>query len=305
LAEAAGKMRWLFGKKHEPREKAPPGPEPTVREALLSKLPSEILLRWSNQGMLKEILPDVEALRGISQMPAHRDDAFVHTMKAVDAIEPTLTRRWAALLHDIGKAPTFIETPEGRSRFFEHDRIGTEMVPEIMGAVGEDPETIEQVQRLVRLHMRPISYQPEWTDGAVRRLVEEAEDGRGPEGWADLLALSRADLKGYLPEPIDRGLWVLDSLERRYREILEAEKQAAIQEATEPRSPLAGDEILALTDAEPGPWVGELKDFLCKQVEQGVISREDKARATEIALQWLAEHYSSAGEVGAAGRQEG
>src|SRR5438874_3701678 len=190
------------------REKAPAyeGPEPSLREALLSQRPSDTFMRWALSGRLQEVLPDLAALRGVSQLPAHRDDAFIHTLKVVDAIAPTPVRRWAALLHDIGKGPTFIETPEGRSRFFEHDRIGAVMVPEIMEAAGADPGLTDPVIRLVRLHMRPISYTPEWTDAAVRRLVEEAEEGRGPEGWADLLALARADLAGYLPEPIDRGL---------------------------------------------------------------------------------------------------
>src|SRR2546423_1428682 len=156
-------------------------PEPSLREALLSERPSDILLRWANQGKLEDLMPDLDALRGVPQLPAHRDDAFVHTLKVVDAIVPTITRRYAALLHDIGKGPTFIETPDGRSRFFEHERFGAEMVPEILSAVGEDTKLIDDVQRLVRLHMRPISYTPEWTDSALRRLVEEAEEGRGQE----------------------------------------------------------------------------------------------------------------------------
>src|SRR5919204_1506003 len=162
------------------------GPPISVSEALLADRPSDVFVRWARQGRLREILPDLEALRGITQLPAHRDDAFVHTLKVVDAIAPTPVRRWAALLHDIGKAPTFIETPEGRSRFFEHDRIGAEMVPEIMTAAGANPELIEPVTRLVRLHMRPISYTPEWTDAAVRRLAEEVEavgyEGGGKRG---------------------------------------------------------------------------------------------------------------------------
>src|SRR4051794_31747866 len=91
-----------------------------VSDALLSERPSDLFMRWANEGNLRRILPDLDALRGISQLPAHRDDAFVHTLKVVDAIAPSPVRRWAALLHDIGKGPTFIETPEGRSRFFEH-----------------------------------------------------------------------------------------------------------------------------------------------------------------------------------------
>src|SRR6266576_1517124 len=99
-------------------------PEPPVAEALMSEQPSDIFMRWVRQGRLREALPDLDALRGVSQLPAHRDDAFIHTLKVVDAIAPTPVRRWAALLHDIGKGPTVIAAADGRSRFFEHDRIG-------------------------------------------------------------------------------------------------------------------------------------------------------------------------------------
>src|SRR5437762_9908480 len=201
----------------------------SVSEALMSERPSDIFWRWAKERRLREMLPDLDSLRGVSQLPAHRDDAFIHTLKVVDAIAPTPVRRWAALLHDIGKGPTFIETPEGRSRFFDHDRVGAVMVGEIMPAAGESAELTEQVRRLVSLHMRPISYNSEWTDAAVRRLRDEAnertevgelrteyEDASDnsdlspptsvlDRGWRDLLALARADLRGYLPEPIDRG----------------------------------------------------------------------------------------------------
>jgi poly(A) polymerase len=247
-------------------------------------------MRWAQSGYLKEILPDLAALRGVSQLPAHRDDAFIHTLKVVDAIEPTPVRRWAAMLHDIGKGPTFIETPEGRSRFFEHDRIGAVMVEEIMPVAGESVELTGQVQRLVSLHMRPISYNAEWTDSAVRRLREEAEEGRGPEGWHDLLALSHADLRGYLPEPIDRGLWVLDSLEEHSRRLEEEDRRAARLELSAPRSPLDGDELIALAGREPGPWVGSLKSYLLGEVMVDNLDRDDKEQAKQLAQTWLNAH---------------
>jgi len=275
-----------FGKRRQHASKEAP-PEPTLAEALLSPRPSDILLQWAREGRLHDLLPDLDALRGISQLPAHRDDAFVHTLKVVDAIAPIPVRRWAALLHDIGKGPTFIETPEGRSRFFEHDLVGTEMVPEIMGKVGEPPDLIEDVQRLVSLHMRPIAYTPEWTDGAVRRLVEEAQEGRGPDGWYDLLALSHADLHGYLPEPIDRGLWVLNSLEARWRAIQDAERDAARKEEEQPTSPLDGHEIVALARREPGPWVREAKSYLTSQVASGHLLPDDKDMARTLLKSWL------------------
>lgn len=262
-------------------------PDPSVREALLSERPSDIFAYWADSGHLSAVLPDLDALRNVSQRPAHRDNAFIHTLKVVDAIEPTPVRRWAALLHDIGKGPTFIETPEGRSRFFEHDKMGVIMAEEIMSEHGEPPETIAAVQKLVGLHMRPISYRPEWTDAAVRRLVEEAEEARGSEGWDDLMSLARADLRGYLPEPIDRGLWVLQSLEERRAQLDAVEAQEEALEEHQAWSPLDGNELLALSDREPGPWVGRLKDYLCREVDAGHLHRDDKVRAEELARRWL------------------
>ena len=264
--------------------------EPSVREALLAERPSDIFWRWSQTGKLPEILPDLAVLRGVSQLPAHRDNAFIHTLKVVDAIEPTPVRRWAALLHDIGKGPAYIETPEGRSRFFEHDNIGAAMVPEIMESAQEDADLIEPVRRLVSLHMRPISYHPEWTDAAVRRLREEAEEGRGEEGWRDMLALARADLRGYLPEPIDRGLWVLQQLEARAQRLVDQDRQAALEQEQAPRSPLDGHRLLELSNRAPGPWIAELKDHLLAQVLAGRLDVDDAESAEASARNWLAEH---------------
>lgn len=279
---------WSAKKRAAPEsQKASDERQPSVREALLSARPSDTFARWADEGRLAVILPDLDALRRVSQLPAHRDNAFIHTMKAVDAIEPTPTRRWAALLHDIAKAPTYIETPDGRSHFFEHDKIGSDMAGEIMAEYDEEPALVDAVRWLVRLHMRPLSYRPEWTDAAVRRLAEEAEEVRGRAGWDDLIALSRADLHGYLPEPIDRGLWVLKSLEARREQIDAADRAEEVAEETGPRSPLDGTEILALADREPGPWVGELKGYLQAEVRAGRLGRHDKAAATELARCWV------------------
>jgi poly(A) polymerase len=272
------------------QEDAPDEDEPSVRDALVTDRPSDIFWRWSQTGKLSDVLPDLAVLRGVSQLPAHRDNALIHTLKVVDAIEPTPVRRWAALLHDIGKGPAYIETPEGRSRFFEHDHIGAAMVPEIMQAAHEDEELIEPVRRLVSLHMRPISYDPEWTDAAVRRLREEAEEGRGEEGWHDMLALARADLRGYLPEPIDRGLWVLEQLEARAQRLVEQEQRAALEREEARRSPLDGHRLLELADRPPGPWVADLKDYLLVAVLAGRLDVDDMTSAEALALAWLAEH---------------
>jgi poly(A) polymerase len=268
---------------------APEGKELSVSEALLAPRPSDVFARWAHSGRLREVMPDLDTLRGISQAPAHRDDAFIHTLKVVDAIEAEPVLRWAALLHDIGKGPTYIEAPDGRSRFFEHDKFGAAMTPEIMQAAGEPPELIDKVARLVGLHMRPIAYNDEWTDAAVRRLKSDAQEGRGARGWSDLLSLARADLRGYLPEPIDRGLWVIDSLEAHARRLDAEDATEQDSERLEPRSALDGGALMELAGREPGAWIGRLKDYLTDLVRQGVLGQDDLDGAREAALQWLDE----------------
>ena len=260
--------------------------EPSFQEALLLPRPSDVLWRWGVEGRLVEMMPDLDALRGIPQLPAHRDDAFIHTLKVVDAIEPEPRRRWIALLHDIGKGPTFITTPEGRSRFFEHDRIGAEMVPEILTDFITEEQEVARIQRLVRLHMRPVSYNDEWTDTAVRRLMDECAELPGPDLWDDLMALAHADLRGYLPEPIDRGLWTLQRLEAHRSRILAID--ATESASQEPHSPLSGDDLMRLADRPPGPWISNLKSYLTAEVAADRLGQNDFAHAEEIAREWLA-----------------
>ncbi len=276
---------WL-GRKRQPVD-YPPLTAREFTDALMSERPSDSLARWAVEGRLRSLIPDLDALRGITQLPAHRDDAFIHTLKVVDAIEATPVRRWAALLHDIAKAPTFIETPEGRSRFFEHDRIGVEMVPEIMLDFVDDTALISRVQSLVRNHMRPISYNSEWSDSAVRRLCDDVEESTGEEAWHDQMALARADLRGYLPEPIDRGLWVLDQLEAHRERLLRADREAGQAALNKPVSPLDGHEIVALARKEPGPWIASVKSYLLEEVRSGRLARNDKADAIRLVKAWL------------------
>ncbi|HUP28302.1 MAG TPA: HDIG domain-containing protein [Chloroflexia bacterium] len=277
-----------FSRKRESERSAdPPLTERQFADNLLSSRPSDCIMRWAVQGRLRNLVPDLDALRGVSQLPAHRDDAFVHTLKVVDAIEPVPALRWAALFHDIGKGPTFIETPEGRSRFFEHDKMGAEIAAEILPNFVDDPSLVSKVVRMVRLHMRPISYNAEWSDSAVRRLCDDVEAGEGEAGWQHQMALARADLRGYLPEPIDRGLWVLDQLEAHRRRLMEV---AAGAVSRTPPIPLDGHEILAIANLDPGPWVAEVKEHLLSEVEAGRLAREDKRQAAELAREWLRTH---------------
>ena len=85
---------------------------------------------------------------------------------------------------------------------------------------------------------------------------------------------------------------MLDSLEAHRKRILEADEKVAEKEAEPIRSPLDGHEIMSLAGREPGPWVGQLKDYLDGQVASGELTTGDKEQAAEMARQWLARALS-------------
>ncbi len=101
------------------------------------------------------------------------------------------------------------------------------------------------------------------------------------------LALARADLRGYLPEPIDRGLWVLDQLEAHRARLIHAEIEARQAAQNEPVSPLDGHEIAAMARREPGPWIASVKNYLLEEARNGRLARDDKAKAISLAKAWL------------------
>ena len=88
---------------------------------------------------------------------------------------PTWSLRWAALLHDIGKPKTLV-VDDGEVHFPGHERVGEWMARQILAGLRLDGATTERVAALVGMHMRANQYEPEWTDGAVRRLMREAGD---------------------------------------------------------------------------------------------------------------------------------
>src|SRR2546421_6369059 len=127
-------------------------------------------------GLLPRILPQLKAGNGMQQGGWHSHDVFGHALLAASLAPADLVTRLAALLHDVGK-PARHELREGKPTFIGHQEVGATMAgaalpqPRYPGAV-VDPRT-----RLVRLHMRPIQYDPQgWEDKAVRRLVRDAAD---------------------------------------------------------------------------------------------------------------------------------
>src|SRR5438067_1680669 len=178
-----------------------------LRKMLVSERPGRAMELLDGGGLLEVILPELAACKGVVQSGYHTHDVYGHTLLAVQATPADLIVRLAALFHDVGKPST--ATADGA--FTGHEEVGAELASGALTRLRFAQREIEVVARLVRLHLRPVYYSPEWKDGAVRRLARDA----GAQ-LDRLMALARADL-GASAYP-DQGK--LDELERRLDQVL-------------------------------------------------------------------------------------
>ena len=227
-------------------------------------------------GLMRHIVPQVLAMRGMRQDSYHHKDVFEHTLQVVDRSPATVVLRWAALLHDIAK-PRTRSVEDGEVHFFGHERVGEQMARKILTGLRLDRQTIDRVATLVGMHQRANSYDDDWTDGAVRRFMREAGDA-----LEDLLALSAADVTSRRPDRIRAAAKRVRDLEARIAEI------RAREEVEKLASPLDGNELMALFDRGPGPWIRPIKDRLLAAVLDGALAPDDKEGATALARETLA-----------------
>jgi poly(A) polymerase len=212
-------------------------------------------------GLLPRILPQLEAGKGMQQGGWHSHDVFGHALLAASLAPPDLVTRLAALLHDVGK-PKVHELRDGKPTFIGHQDVGATMAGTALRHLRYPGELIEAVSKLIRLHMRPIQYDPQgWEDKAVRRLVRDAG-----EQLDRLLALARADMRASHYPDVKK----IDDLEARIRR-LDADAIAAI------RSPLTGEELMARTGRPAGPWIKRVKSALEDAIVDGTLPADAPA----------------------------
>src|SRR5438105_1114620 len=252
-----------------------------MNKLLVSPHPAKGLDLLVELGLMEWIIPEVLELRGVSQqvqprVPASKD-VYAHVLRVVERSSPRLATRWAALLHDIAK-PRTKTVEDNKVHFFGHEDIGAIMAREILKRLHFDRDFIENVSRIVRLHMRANAYTPDWTDGAVRRLMLDSG-----ESLPDLLDLSRADITSYRADKVSRAAArVLELAERCQRLKEEAERVPL-------KSPLDGNELMTLFGRGPGPWLRPIKEHLLGLVIDGLLSPDDKEEAARIARTLLQE----------------
>ncbi|HLQ61633.1 MAG TPA: CCA tRNA nucleotidyltransferase [Candidatus Acidoferrales bacterium] len=228
-----------------------------LRRMLVSERPRLALELMEEGGLLEVVLPEVAACRGVPQTGWHTHDVYGHTLRAVELSPPELVVRLAALFHDVGKPGT--AAPDGS--FLGHDKLGAGLATARLQALRFSHAEVERVARLVRLHLRPVFYQADWKDGAVRRLARDAGDLLWP-----LLALARADVgASAYPHPEK-----LDELEARLRAVLE-EKPSRFQ------LPVSGRDIMRTLGIPAGPRVGEVKARLLELLLEGSLEPTHEA----------------------------
>ncbi|HOX97377.1 MAG TPA: CCA tRNA nucleotidyltransferase [bacterium] len=223
-------------------------------------------------GILKVILPELDRLdiQDYEEHDSHHKNVWEHTLKVLDRVAEQsndLALRLAALFHDVGKFPTR-EFREGKGwTFYNHELVGSKMIPPIFIRMRWPKDLGKKVKKLVYLHMRPIALTEEQvTDSAVRRLIVKAD-----EDLDDLMLLTRCDLTSANPRRVAEKQEKFQFVLRRLAEVREKDKLRAFQ------SPVRGDEIMALANLQPGKQVGHYKHLIEEAILEGIIPNEYEA----------------------------
>jgi poly(A) polymerase len=238
-----------------------------LTKLLLLPDPSAGLWFLCRTGLSDEFLPELNAMQ-LEQDPIHQHkDVLAHTIAVVRKTRRELPVRLAALLHDIGKPKTRSVGPGGVS-FHHHEVVGARMAEERLRALHYPNDIVEDVARLVYLHLRVHTYSMGWTDRAVRRYVRDA----GPllEPLNHLVRQDCTTRNKAKARALNRRI---DELEARIAQLREQEELDRI------RPPLDGRQVMSFLGVEPGPIVGEALDELLEiRLDEGPIGEDEAYR---------------------------
>lgn len=232
-------------------------------------------------GALAAVLPEVAQLHGVSQPSFHDLDVFEHTLQAVDHAPPSPVLRWAALLHDIGKAPTRTVEEDGRIRFFGHAQVGARLAQSLCARLRFSAVETGAIVHLVGEHMRLGDVNPDnprSVDRAVRKLdlVTGAGDGaRLVVSAEDAVALTVADFAATAQREH------APAVRTRLEEAVASSRERGTKQVA--RSPISGQEIMQAYGLAEGPDIGAAKEAIERAIEAGVLGDSDREGAFRVA----------------------